>query len=177
MSVLIRRYLHPKPPFTHIRHGHPGPSRVRLKRKNQREVRDFIDNPYIFHPRVRTIEPVKQALRNTKSIMNAGLPAMVLSRMNDVPFEYILPQIKNSLFSALSCADSLNVKHVRHRKGDVMNVIKAVWSCADRYDGYDFTHRHTTGKGVGYKICLKCPTGQNLSLLRIPCKTLNSHFR
>ena len=170
MSVLIRRYLHPKPPFTHIRQGHPGPSRVRLKRKNQKEVRDSNDNPYIFHPRVRTIEPVKQAIRNTKSIMNAGLPAVVLSRMNDVPFEYILPQIRNSLFSALSCADSLNVKHVRHRKGDVMNVIKAVWSCADRYDGYDFTHRHTAGKGAGYKIYLKYPTARIWPCSEFPAK-------
>ena len=181
MSVFITRCLHPRPPFTHVRQGQTGPSRIRWKRNNQKEVKGGSnDNPYIFHPRVRTVEPVRQALRNTKSIMNMGLPAVVLSGMHDLPFEYILPQIKNSLVSSFPCADSLNVKRAHQRKGDIMNVVKAVWSSADRYDNiiYSFhplTHMHSLSVPAILPIqsttesgCI--PQGE-ASILNLPRKT------
>ena len=172
MSVFITRCLHPRPPFTHVRQGQTGPSRIRLKRNNQKEVKGGSnDNPYIFHPRVRTVEPVRQALRNTKSIMIMGLPAVVLSGMNDLPFEYIMPQIKNGLVSSFSCVDnSLNVKRAHQKKGDIMNVIKAVWSSADRYDNiiYSFhplTHMHSLSVAAILPIHATTEPGY------IPCKT------
>ncbi len=134
MSVFVARNLQPKLAFNLCRQGHSGPSRLRLKRKDQKEGRSSEDDPYIFHPRVRTVEPVRQALRNTKSIMNKGLPSVVLSGMDDLPFESILPQIKHSVASSSTCEDGHNMRSVQRSKGVITNVIKAAWSCADRYE-------------------------------------------
>lgn len=135
MSVFTARNLQPKSVFHLLRQGHTGPSRLRLKRKDQKEDRSCNYNRYIFHPRVQTVEPVRQALRNTKSIMNVGLPSVVLSGMDDLPFENILPQMKHSVIaSSMICEGDHYVKYVQRSKGIIMNVMKAVWSCADRYD-------------------------------------------
>ena len=95
------------------------------------------DEPYIFHPRVRTVEPVHQALRITKSIVKEGLPSSVLSEMNNLPFDDILPQIKHTL---LNSGAEHNAKYVQRSKGVIMNVVKAIWSCAARYDSVVFVY-------------------------------------
>lgn len=134
--MLILRTLKQSLAFHHLRHGHTGPSRLRLKRKDQKNEKRSNNDPYIFHPGVRTIEPIRQVLRNTKSIMSDGLPSVLLYGMDDLPFENVLPQMRhkaNSVASSLSCDDTHNMKYVQRSKGVVMNVVKAVWSCADRY--------------------------------------------
>ena len=137
MYCLIGKRLQPKSTFLRFRHGHTGPSRLRLKRQDQikEDIRSN-DNPYMFHPRVRTFQPIKQALRNTKSIHIEGFPPVVLSAMDDLPFENILPQIKHSMVSSSSCEDDDKTEYGQRNKGLMMNVIKAVWSCADRYHKY-----------------------------------------
>ena len=136
MSFCIARNLQPISALNLFRHGHTGPSRLRLKRKNRKEDKTSCkDNPYIFHPRVRTVEPVKQVLRNTKSIINLGLPSVILFGVDDFSFGNILPHIKHSVASSSTCEDGQNVKSGQRSKGLIMNVVKAVWSFADRYPG------------------------------------------
>ena len=136
MSFYIARNRHPKSALNLFRHGHTGPSRLRLKKKDQKQDPTLCkDNPYIFHPRVRTVEPVQQVLRNTKSVINVGLPSVVLSGVDDFSFGNILPQIKHCVVSSSTCEDGQNVKSAQRSKGVIMNVVKAVWSFADRYPG------------------------------------------
>ncbi|XP_028401462.1 39S ribosomal protein L37, mitochondrial-like [Dendronephthya gigantea] len=134
-SMLILRTLKQNSVFQHLRHGYTGPSRLRLKRKDQKDEARSKNDPYIFHPRVRTIEPIRQVLRNTKSIMSDSLPSVVLSGMDDLPFENLLPQIRHSVASSLSSDDTHNMMYLQRSKGMIMNVVKAAWSCADRYPG------------------------------------------
>ena len=154
MSFRIPRNLQPKSALNLFRHGHTGPSRLRLKRKDQKEDKTSCkDNPYIFHPRVRTVEPVKQVLRNTKSIINVGLPSVAFSGVDDFCFGNILPQIKHSVADSSTCENGQNVKSSKCSKGVIMNVVKAVWSFADRYE------RHVNC-GMA-ECCINWPTWPN----------------
>ena len=116
------------------RRGHSGPSRLRLKRqhKNKETHLKPTNEPYIFHPLVRTVEPVNQALRLTKTVINEGLPPVVTSAAMDFPLDDILLQIKQSVVPAdfFDCVEKS--EYSQRSKGFMSNVVKAVWSTAGR---------------------------------------------
>ena len=120
--------------ITKSRQGHSEPSRLRLRRKRGKETQSRPeDEPFIFHPLVRTIQPVSQALRITKTIINEQLPPVITSASKDLPLKEILDQIKQSILPAdyFDCPEKS--KYDQRSKGLITNVVKAIWSAAERY--------------------------------------------
>lgn len=111
--------------YSNIRQGYTAPSRLRLKRSGRKKRnKESGEIPYLFHPRARTLEPIIQALRNTKSLIKYELPLKVIS-IDDFMCNEIFPQVK-SAFSQDTGVNSLNMEDF------LMTYINTVWKYGNR---------------------------------------------